>query len=139
MLTLEEAKCLAFGAALEFSLGKIKYPCTFVCVDSDDTILVVFEEAKAPVSAWTMSQETSEYRDFGTRFNLTPNLPARWVAAHNLSLMKIPEVTVTPPKSDGEFCLDCKDFFPMARSNHSEGLVCYSCRSTYPWKWNIKS
>ena len=44
-------------------------------------------------------------------------------------------------KKYGLFCAECKDFFPYAESNMSDDrLLCYSCRTTYRWKYpNLKT
>jgi hypothetical protein len=43
---------------------------------------------------------------------------------------------IKSPVSEGMFCCDCLDFYPMAESNLNNGkLLCYSCRDTKSWKY----
>lgn len=32
-------------------------------------------------------------------------------------------------EQDGEFCLKCKEFYPMAAKNFPQGLLCWSCNT----------
>lgn len=44
------------------------------------------------------------------------------------------EIPRTLRAVDGEFCKICKQFFPMAVANQSDGtMVCYVCRESYWW------
>lgn len=37
--------------------------------------------------------------------------------------------------SDGEFCIECNDFYKYAEKNHKLGLICWSCRDSVGWKY----
>ncbi len=37
----------------------------------------------------------------------------------------------------GMRCLDCKEFYEyVTKANHTDGLVCYPCRTSNSWKWS---
>lgn len=66
--------------------------------------------------------------EFGTEYNHI------WVFSSEMRLA--PEAP--KPKLDGMFCKECNQFYYMAVSNCSLGLICYSCRKDYTWKYPPK-
>lgn len=64
------------------------------------------------------------------------NYPYRWWLHSGVSVVRV----VSEKKqiiSSGEACIECKEYYPMAVPNRSNGtLLCYSCRELYNWKYS---
>ena len=45
------------------------------------------------------------------------------------ALAQIVKDKIKAKEQDGEFCLKCKEFYPMAVKNFPQGLLCWSCNT----------
>lgn len=72
-------------------------------------------------NSWIIKEEHIDKFDCGAEY-----LDKRTVAIH---VDKVARIQAACSPVDGLYCTCCKQFFPMAEPNQSDGsLVCYSCR-----------
>ena len=135
-LTLEEIRKLPRGTKLEMTINGIAWhPCELAVVHEEEDVscfcLVIFgKDTSGYGYGWSLQElENSFGYTEGSYY---------WARPDDLRLVCAPTLKPAPPKVDGCVCLDCKEFYAMAKPNCSEGLVCYSCRSSNKWKWQGK-
>lgn len=87
------------------------------------------------------SDEVDEWKGLGWKFSDKLNLDFSVLIISIKTISKIKNSKGVSLKKYGHFCIECKDYFPYAESNTTDDrLLCYSCRTTYAWKYlNLKS
>lgn len=91
---------------------------------------------------WTFinTEEVDEWKSLGWNFSSKLDLDFCVLIISIKTVSSIKNSKGVSLKKYGHFCIECKDYFPYAESNTTDDrLLCYSCRTTYGWKYpNLK-
>lgn len=104
---------------------------------SDNSEACIMIEASEDIG-WTFldSDEVDEWKGLGWNLSKSLTLDSAVLIISIKTIAKIKSGIKAAVKKYGHFCIECKNYFSYAESNTTdERLICYSCRTTYGWKY----
>jgi hypothetical protein len=105
--------------------------------DGNDVCVMIQIPDDYPNLGWSFidQDEIDEWKSLGWKLidNIDKSITVYLINIQTVDSIKSKGVSL---KSYGHSCVECKDYFPYAEANMSDGrLLCYSCRSTCGWKY----
>lgn len=101
-----------------------------------DTIIWVDVIVQDISSPWSIGSDVKvhHYQDVNCEWWVSAEMVEAHLRPHPSSIKK--QLTATIPMATS--CLECRtQFMYPVEYNHAQGRLCFSCKGTYAWKWNL--